>query len=183
MRPVGRAVKLSEQLLDFEAHFRSSQEVIALRDEYPHVRIMHFEQSFVERSILANQRASDRLAMAPPYGSTTLGIRADGSIWPHGYTPYQAAPLFRLGTFPDVSLPWVWHESPELDGIRGWLRSLLERCHRCPEYQIRCAGLNFEMEVARQAGHIRENPYCISDMPIPAVGDFLPARGRPHQLS
>jgi MoaA/NifB/PqqE/SkfB family radical SAM enzyme len=88
-------------------------------------------------------------------------------------TYYQAAPMLKLGTYSDVSLAWVWHESPVLDGIRCWLRSLLQRCQECPEYRSRCAGLNFEMEVARQSGHIHENPYCISDVPVPVISDFV----------
>jgi MoaA/NifB/PqqE/SkfB family radical SAM enzyme len=167
MRPVGRAVNLPSQHLDFDQHFRSSQETIALRAAYPNVRIMHFEQSFTERSILDEELPFADLAMAPPYGSTTLGLNSDGSMWPHGYTPYQASPVFRLGQYPDVNLNWVWHESPLLDAIREWLRRLMERCRTCSEYRSRCAGLNFEMEVARTVGHIAANPYCISDAPVP----------------
>lgn len=187
MRPVGRAVKLSNQHLDFDQHFRSSEETIALRNAYPNVRLMHFEQSFLERSIVEEELPFAELAMAPPYGSTTLGLNADGSMWPHGYTPYQSAPFFKLGQYPNVNLNCVWHESPVLDAVRGWLRSLMQRCRSCPEYRTRCPGLNFEMEVARKAGHMASNPYCISDMPVPELSPFSiaassPKDSMPHDL-
>jgi MoaA/NifB/PqqE/SkfB family radical SAM enzyme len=181
MRPVGRAVKLRHQHLDFDQHFRSSQETIALRAGYPNVRIMHFEQSFIERSIIKEELPFADLAMAPPYGSTTLGLNADGSMWPHGYTPYQASPLFKLGQYPHVNLAWVWHDSPVLDAIRGWLRKLMERCKTCSEYRSRCAGLNFEMEVARSVGHITANPYCISDAPVPQFNSPTSAAWSPKR--
>ena len=144
---------------------------------------MHFEQSFIERSIIEEELPFADLAMAPPYGSTTLGLNADGSMWPHGYTPYQAASFFKLGQYPNVNLNWVWHESPILDAVRGWLRSLMERCGTCCEYRSRCAGLNFEMEVARNAGHIAANPYCISHAPVPQFNPPPRAASSPKRLT
>jgi MoaA/NifB/PqqE/SkfB family radical SAM enzyme len=174
MRPVGRAVALSENYLNFDEHFRSALDTIALRTAYPGVRIMHFEQSFIERSIAQDVAVPASLASAPPYGSTTLGLHSDGSMWPHGYTPYQAVPRLKLGQYPASTLSSIWHDSPVLDGIRHWLRALMNRCESCAEHRHRCAGLNFEMEVARQMGHVDDNPYCISDKPMPAAADFIP---------
>jgi MoaA/NifB/PqqE/SkfB family radical SAM enzyme len=180
MRTVGRAVKLKDQTLTFESHFESSQQTRALKAMYPHLNIMHFEQSFTERSIDYKASFAGALARALPYGSTTLAVHCDGSVWPHGYSPFQGTPALRLGTFPIDNLYDVWHASPVLDRIRGWLRQLMERCDSCPEHRVRCAGLNFEMEIARLAGHIDRNPYCINPSEVPSP-DLVSLRRRPDR--
>lgn len=178
MRTVGRAVRLKDQTLTFESHFESSRSTIALRAKYPQINIMHFEQSFTERS-LGGATQPDSLANGLPYGNTTLAVHCDGSLWPHGYSPFQASPGLRLGVFPTDRVDAIWHQSSTLDLIRGWLRTVAARCDVCPEHRVRCAGLNFEMEVARLAGHIDENPYCVNPTPVPSPGRLL----RLHRLS
>lgn len=171
MRTVGRAVKLKDQTLTFESHFDSSRLAMSLRAKYPNLNIMHFEQSFTERSIDNTLSQSEDLSRSLPYGSTTLAVHCDGSVWPHGYSPFQATPALKLGMFPVDRLDEIWHHSALLDQIRHWLRNLMSRCDNCAEHKVRCAGLNFEMEVARIAGHIAHNPYCISSEPVP-MPDF-----------
>jgi len=173
MRPIGRALGELDTILNFEEHFSSARNTLALRSKYPLLNIMHFEQSFTERSIFPSKNAPPTLSIALPYGSTTLAIAADGSFWPHGYTPYQKSPEFKLGGFPQNSIEQIWSQSEKLDAIRRWLRVIVGRCQQCPEYRRRCAGLNFEVEVARLVGDISENPYCINASPIPSPWDFL----------
>ena len=166
MRPVGRAVNIADLSLNFEEHFNSSVDTLSQRDKYPLLRIMHFEQSFTERTV----KEKGHLLRSLPYGSTTLGVTCDGNVWPHGYTPYQDRNL-SLGNLIDIPLRRIW-VSKELDRQRNWLRSIDHRCSTCEEYKKRCAGYNFEMKVAEDIGDILTNPFCISDTPLPNLEDF-----------
>ncbi|MEW6749025.1 MAG: radical SAM protein [Candidatus Micrarchaeota archaeon] len=173
-RPVGRGVDLQPLSLDFYEHFSSAMEAIGLRSRYPGLTIMHFEQSFTERSIF-NFGALENIKNALPYGNTTVGITCDGGVWPHGYTPYQDG-RFRLGNIPEERLSRIWTESEKLDSIRAWFRELIARCRRCAEYTKRCAGLNFEMEIAKLNGDIQKNNFCISQETVPSLDRILDSK-------
>jgi len=168
MRPVGRAIDLNDEMLSFEEHYQSAMDTIALRPKHPNLRIMHFEQSFTERSILEKKDPVD-LRKTFPYGSTTIGVTCLGEYAPHGYSPYQDKSL-TLGKYPDDSLTKIWHESQQLDEMRVWFSKLLKQCNACDEYNMRCAGLNFEMKVAENVGDISKNPYCISNISFANIG-------------
>lgn len=171
MRAIGRAVGDGDLSLSFEEHYQSALETLALRTRYPDLNIMHFERSFTERSILPDLGKRLGLLPAYPYGNTVLSVAADGSFWPHGYSPYQWQSL-KLGGFPNDSITDIWYNSPKLDALRNWFRALMQRCEKCPVFQIKCAGINFETEIARLVGDIEENPYCISVDPVPPLVGF-----------
>ncbi|MBD3389986.1 radical SAM protein [Candidatus Micrarchaeota archaeon] len=165
MRPIGRGIGQNHLSLNFEEHFESAKDAIALRPKYPNLNIMHFEQSFIERSIL-NSESAGKTMEALPYGNTTLAISCDGGVWPHGHSSFQDQRLL-LGNLMDESLRNIWTESERLDSLRQWFRDLLARCRECGEYLFRCAGLNFEMEIAKLSGDIEKNQFCISNTPVP----------------
>lgn len=168
MRPVGRAVKETSDgnSLTFDGHFQSSVDTLKLRSKYPEIRIMHFEQSFSERTIESHHSLNDSL----PYGSTTLNVSCDGIAWAHGYLTYQNHAL-NLGSLINSSLREIW-VSEKLDHQRNWLQAIQKRCYNCSEHKLTCAGYNFEMLVAEQVGSIDKNPFCISDKPLPRLEDF-----------
>lgn len=167
LRPVGRGVSQNHLSLSYDEHFLSAEQAIMLRKNHPGLNIMHFEQSFVERSILKSEGIG-QLREALPYGNTTIGITCDGGVWPHGYTPYQDERLL-LGNLTKESLRSIWTSSEKLDALRKWFRELMARCKGCGEYLVKCAGLNFEMETAKAVGDIKENPFCISSEPVPPL--------------
>jgi MoaA/NifB/PqqE/SkfB family radical SAM enzyme len=171
-RPVGRALDHPEYALSFEEHFNSARETIALREKYPSLNILHFEQSFTERSILKDANIPQALLPALPYGNTTLNIASDGSFWPYGYNIYQDD-RFKLGTWPQDHLVPIWTASKRLDTLRVWFRTLLERCNGCDEYFKRCAGINYETELAKMKGEIAHNPFCNNPSPIPDIRESL----------
>ena len=171
MRTIGRGARLFDESLSFEEHYESANDTLRLRESYPELRIMHFEQSFTERSVLPDA-APAGLRFTYPYGSTTFSIAWDGSYWPHGYSPYQDERLL-LGRYPQDSILDIWVDSDKLDGMREWFGCLIARCVACPEYRKRCAGLNFEMELARAGGHVTKNPFCISNEAIPSLWGII----------
>jgi MoaA/NifB/PqqE/SkfB family radical SAM enzyme len=163
MRPIGRAIKQNHISLDFEEHYDSSKVALSLREKYPNLRIMHFEQSFTERSIDSSLTS---LKEGYPYGNTTLNLDCFGNLWPHGYTTYQDSRL-NLGNLKENALKDIWTKSEKLDNLRSWYTELIKRCEICDVYKRKCAGYNFEMEFAKNLGAIEENPFCISKLEIP----------------
>jgi MoaA/NifB/PqqE/SkfB family radical SAM enzyme len=166
MRPVGRAIGENHSMLDFSAHFESAKAAASERPLFPNLSIMHFEQSFTERSIQASRESG--LQKALPYGGTTLGVTCDGSAWPHGYSPYQDKRLL-LGSVQKDGIQAIWTNSTMLDQLRSWFQALVERCEKCPEYRSTCPGFNFEMEIAKSMGSIASNPFCVSKVPVPTL--------------
>lgn len=165
-RPIGRAADILKSSLTFEEHYQSALDVIALRDKYPQLNIMHFEQSLRERSISSEIASKFQLNPSLPYGNSVLAIAADGRIWPHGYSPYQLSELC-LGKFPEKTVSEIWNHSHELEKFRLWTTQLASICSRCIEYQNRCAGINFEMVIAKQTQQITKNPFCIANENFP----------------
>lgn len=173
MRPVGRAVKHNSLSLDFYEHFESAKSAISLRKKYPNLSIMHFEQSLTERSI-KNANSFNSLLSALPYCNTTLNLASNGSLWPHGYTTYQDE-RFNLGNLLNDSLRNIWLNSSKIDGLRMWYRDIMARCDNCNEYMKKCAGFNFEMEIAKITKSIKDNNFCISQSEVPNLfgGKYL----------
>lgn len=165
MRPIGRAVQQNHLSLDFQEHYDSSQVALSLREKYPNLSIMHFEQSFTERSIDSTLRS---LKEGYPYGNTTLNLDCFGNLWPHGYTTYQDSRL-NLGNLKEITLKEVWTKSEKLDNLRSWYTELIKRCELCDMYKRKCAGYNFEMKFAINLGAIEQNPFCVSKVDIPPL--------------
>jgi MoaA/NifB/PqqE/SkfB family radical SAM enzyme len=163
LRPIGRSSQKGGLMLSFEGHHRSAQIVRALRAVYPDLLIIHSDLPLPEMQIKGNEYPS---AEACIFSSTPLAVSADGSFWPHHYLSHQA-PSFRLGRFPEQNIDDIWLRAPHLDYFRSWSTALLRRCKSCREYNDRCAGMNFEMEIAKLLGNITENPYCANPAPVP----------------
>lgn len=167
MRPIGRALNLMNSSLSFDEHLDSAQKTLSLKDKYKDLRIMHFEESFRERSITVELAKSFELQPSFPYGGSTLAISFDGKVWPHGYSPYQSA-AFEIGDLKILSLSKIWYESVQLEKIRLWMSKLQKICKYCFYYlENKCAGINFEMEIARQNGDINHNPFCKANVIFP----------------
>jgi AdoMet-dependent heme synthase len=167
LRPVGRGIREYEHSLDFDEHFQSAIETLAFRNQYPNLSIMHFEQSYRERSIRKTGSLEDSLS----HGHTTINIDCFGGVWPNGYNTYQDARL-RLGNLLEDDLGSIWHESHLLDNIRVWFREVLGKCDSCKEYLDRCPGLSPEMEIARFSQGV-PNKFCISETPMPDISRYL----------
>ena len=128
---------------------------------------MHFEQAYNEQSI-KDKSDLDKIRSGVPYGNTTLNLASDGSVWPHGYTIYQDT-RFKLGNLLEDDLKDIWQGSKKLDGLRQWYRDLISVCKNCKEYKKRCAGLNFEMEVAKMRENISKNNFCLVNAQFPGL--------------
>jgi len=167
MRPIGRALNLIDSSLSFDEHLDSAQKTLSLNDNYKNLRIMHFEQSYRERSISKALAKSLELQPSLPYGGSTLAISFDGKVWPHGYSPYQDGG-FEVGDLKKSSIQKIWYESTRLEKFRYWMAELMAICDNCFYFQEnRCAGINFEMEIARQNGEIKQNPFCKANVTFP----------------
>jgi MoaA/NifB/PqqE/SkfB family radical SAM enzyme len=165
MRPVGRAIKHNNLSLTYNDHFLSAKETIALRKKYPNLSIMHFEQSYRERSVRKSD--VDTLEDSLSHGNTTINIDCFGGLWPNGYNTYQDQRMY-LGNILTESLEQIWNESETLDLIRNWYKSILNICKGCEQYLQKCPGLSPEMEVANQNYNIPNN-FCISKTPMPIL--------------
>lgn len=165
MRPIGRGIRNSDIMIDFELHHATSENVAGISRSYPNLRVFH------SASMAPGPLGVPRRAGVPdiifPCGSSALSVAADGSFWPHHYSMYQS-PALLLGRFPQDDVSSVWSGSEKLDRVREWLRRLHERCLRCPELGRRCSGVNFEMELDAAAGRVESNPFCVSDEKVPA---------------
>jgi MoaA/NifB/PqqE/SkfB family radical SAM enzyme len=172
MRPIGKASRNRSLMLDFEEHHRSAEMVKELQSDYPDLLIIHSDLPLPAMWRVAEEGALMPLREALAYGNTALFAAADGSIWPHHYSAHQTS-RFRLGIFPHDSIGSIWAQSEKLDGFRAWNRAIAARCRECGESGRRCAGINFEMEVARFMGRIDNNPYCNSPLPSPSPWDYI----------
>lgn len=165
MRPVGRGISQNNFSLTFEDHFDSAIKTIDLRSKYPNVSIMHFEQSYRERSVNKSKVAA--LDDALSHGNTTINIDCFGGVWPNGYNTYQDTKM-HLGNLLVEGLHKIWNDSEKLDTIRSWYNSVLNQCKSCNEYCTRCPGLSPEMEIANQSNGVKNN-FCISEEPMPIL--------------
>ena len=170
MRPVGRGVGQNKLSLNFDQHFDSAEETLALRERYPGLSIMHFEQSYRERSIRRGEAGS--LDDSFSHGNTTINIDCFGGVWPNGYNTYQDERLL-LGNLVTEDLGAIWNGSQKLEGIRRWQRAIQDKCKGCDEYLQRCPGLSPEMEIAKLNQGV-DNNFCVNDSPVPALyGSYI----------
>ena len=103
-----------------------------------------------------------------PFGMTVLCVAHDGTIWPLQYLRYQSMKL-SAGKFPESRADDVWANSGVLARYRSWQDKLKERCQACSQYGQPCPGIDPEVEVAVQLGHLRENIYCTNELPVPKL--------------
>jgi MoaA/NifB/PqqE/SkfB family radical SAM enzyme len=173
LRPVGRGIKVQDSALSFEEHLQSALVVKELQKTADGLLILHSDLPLPERMTIKADVRGEGIAAAAGFASTCLNVGADGSVWPHHYSGHQTD-HFRMGLFPHDRMADVWNRSARLDGFRDWTHALKQRCETCPELHRRCAGINFEMEVARQLGLAADNPYCVNDATVPAFQAMMP---------
>lgn len=170
MRPVGRGLKNAKIGLDFEEHYHSAKNTLALRQTYPNMSIMHFEQSYRERSVRKSE--TQTLDDSFSHGNTTINVDCFGGVWPNGYNTYQDERLL-LGNITQEPLSDIWNESETLEGMRNWYKAVFDRCQNCDEYLKRCPGLSPEMHIGELNQDI-SNQFCISPEPMPKLyGSFI----------
>ncbi|USN45804.1 MAG: radical SAM protein [Candidatus Woesearchaeota archaeon] len=171
MRPVGRGVNQNHLSLSYEEHYHSAKETLALRKKYPKLSIMHFEQSYRERSV--SKKDTSKLDDNFSHGNTTINIDCFGGVWPNGYNTYQDNRQL-LGNLVTERLSDIWNFSEKLDGLRAWYKAIFSRCQRCPEYLSQCPGLSPEMRIAEINQNVNNN-FCINtDEPVPKLyGNFV----------
>ncbi|GEM_PF-1887908 len=172
VRPIGRAARCDDLLLSFDEHYQTAEIVKTLQAKYPDLLIMHSDLPLPEMFLKAADSKDPTLAQAGAFSNTYLSVSADGSFWPHHYSSHQI-PEFRLGKFPHDSVEEVWSQSAALDGFRAWSKALRERCSECRLHRLKCAGINFELEISRWMGVIPENPYCINSVPAPSFSEYM----------
>ncbi|MBR9676634.1 radical SAM protein [Candidatus Woesearchaeota archaeon] len=167
MRPVGRGINQNKLSMQYDDHFESARDTIALKEKYPNLSIMHFEQSYRERAVSKSDVTvlEDSLS----HGTTTINIDCFGGVWPNGYNTYQDERMY-LGNLLTETLDSIWNENQTLDAIRDWFRAILKNCQGCGEYLQKCPGLSPEMEIANQSHGIKNN-FCISETPMPVLFD------------
>jgi radical SAM protein with 4Fe4S-binding SPASM domain len=173
LRPVGRGIRVQDSALSFEEHLQSAMVVKELQRQSADLLILHSDLPLPDRMTIRPDARGGGIEAAAGFASTCLNIGADGSIWPHHYSGHQSE-RFQMGQYPEDRMADIWQRSARLDGFRAWTQALKERCDSCPELHRRCAGINFEMEVARQLGLAAENPYCVNDSPVPAFAAMMP---------
>jgi MoaA/NifB/PqqE/SkfB family radical SAM enzyme len=173
LRPVGRGIKVQESALSFEEHLQSAILVKELQRASDGLLILHSDLPLPDRMTIRPDERAGGIAAAAGFASTCLNVGADGSVWPHHYSGHQTE-RFQLGQFPQDRMADIWHRSDRLDGFRAWTQALKDRCGGCPEVHQRCAGINFEMEVARQMGLATDNPYCVNEAPVPPFQAMMP---------
>lgn len=159
MRITGRAKEIKDRKVGFRELHEFSKEMEKIEKEFPQIRFYYKEKAIQENSILPN---SFGLMVGSPDGLTRLNLLADGSLWAGGYTAYIDSDL-KLGNLRDenYSLLNIWRNSAILEKYRRFGRDLVERCLKCSELNVRCPGVNVEMELIRQKDPSTGNPNCI----------------------
>lgn len=173
LRPVGRGIKVQDSALSFDEHLESALVVKELQRQSDDLLILHSDLPLPDRMTVKADARGGGIAEAAGFASTCLNVGADGSVWPHHYSGHQSE-RFQMGQYPQDRMADIWNRSARLDGFRAWTHALQQRCAACPERHHRCAGINFEMEVARQLGLAPDNPYCVNESPVPAFQAMMP---------
>ncbi|MFH1863332.1 MAG: radical SAM protein [bacterium] len=159
MRVTGRAEGIPERRVDFFSLLEFYKRMEVLEKRYPNIRFFYKERAIRNTSIMPNEY---RLKVGSPDGLTRLNLNSDGSLWAGGYTAY-IDPNLRLGNIKDenYSLRQIWNNSPILESYRDFGQQLVERCLSCAELDMRCPGVNVEMELIRKKLPQIGNPNCI----------------------
>jgi len=147
--------------ITFEEHYESGLKVAELQEKYPRLLILHSAKPLPRG--FAVPMAPSGLTFSSAFANTSLNVAADGTVWPHHYLAHQNYEACNIGKFPENSLIDIWQNSKKMDHFRSRSEKLMERCFKCEEFRKRCAGYNFEMEVAVLKGDIEKNIYCINE--------------------
>ncbi len=165
MRVTGRAQGMLDKALSYEELYKFNQQAVQIVRRYPEINILYGSQATRENSIRTDKLG---LRLGGPDGFTRFNLLANGSMWTGGYVPYIDKSL-EMGNIKDEGYTTlrVWR-GPKIDSFREFSRQLLLRCFNCEELDVRCPGMNVEMELVRQKIPELGNPYCISDQPLPS---------------
>ncbi len=161
MRVIGRGRE--EFSISFQEHYESGLKVREMQKEYPELLILHSALTLPGQFLKPS--SSSGINFFSSFANSSLNIAADGTFWPHHYISHQTD-SFMLGRYPENKLKDIWLSSERLDKYRTYTGLLQERCFSCREFCHRCAGFNFEMEIAALKGQIEENYCCINNQPL-----------------
>jgi len=159
MRVIGRGRQ--ELPISFQEHYESGLEVERLQKYYPELLILH--SAMVLPGQFLKPHSSSGIDFSSSFANTSLNIAANGTFWPHHYASHQTD-YFMLGKYPENKIKDIWFSSEILNRYRTWTGLLQERCFTCEEFRHRCAGYNFEMEIASLTG--KENYCCVNNTPL-----------------
>jgi len=81
-RFVGRGKNLRiEDAVTFEEFYEMSREVARIRESYPDLHIMHFEEATIKNSSRSGVYEELGIKEGPPDGTTRFNITSDGLLW------------------------------------------------------------------------------------------------------
>lgn len=159
-RFVGRGRNFGpEELVTFEEFYRMSLEAETLRAEFPNLNIIHFEGATIQNSSRSGTFDQFGLRIGPPDGTTRFNILSNGDLYAGGYIPYVDQ-SFRLGNIKKDNIVDIWQNNKKLKEFRDISSRLEIHCTKCDEYENRCPGPNFELELLRRKNPEIKNPYC-----------------------
>ncbi len=161
VRFFGRGKELeNEESISFEEFYNMSQKTFCLREKYPNINIMHFEQPLIDNSSRKELKEKFGLVMCAPDGSTRFNITSDGRLWAGGYIPYIDEAMC-VGNIKKDKLFNIWQFSKKLEKFRKESGKLIEFCSDCSEFMKKCPGANYEREFYRKKHPGAKNPYCL----------------------
>lgn len=136
MRPIGRAREELPQIMIQPAEYLAVvQNVVAMRQQYPHIKIM------TDFDILDGPPISDcqkdSKAASCKAGRTMININYDGEIYPCAFFVTNEKE-FSAGNIDAISLDDAWAHSPQFIPFRIHQKSAT--CQNCSFYQTKCAG-------------------------------------------
>jgi MoaA/NifB/PqqE/SkfB family radical SAM enzyme len=160
-RFLGRGLTQIDNSISMDEYYQMAQDAFRLRRKYPKLRILHFAQSFHNRSIDDNGFLG--LKMGGPDGFTCFNITSDGKLWAGGFAPY-IDPSCYMGNIVTDDLLHIWQNSLILEAYRTRSHRLKEKCNGCHLYTRKCPGSIYEFEQLRLINPHIKNPFCIYGM-------------------
>lgn len=161
VRTTGRAKKILDEAVSFEDLDDFNKRAAQIVRRYPTINILFGSQVMRVNSVALNSLG---LQLGGPDGFTRINLSADGSILPGGYAPYIDKTL-NLGDIREEGYTTlqICREPAKLKQFRDRSEQLVRRCLSCPELDVRCPGINVEMDLVRQKSPQIGNPYCKLD--------------------
>lgn len=169
-RFLGRGATQVANSITMEEYYLAAQKAFNMRAQYPGLRILHFAQSFHNRSI--DEDGFMGLQMGGPDGFTSFNITSDGNLWAGGYTPYIDKDCFMGNILTDDILS-VWQRSKALNAYREKSNHLKSICMGCSLYPHRCPGGIYEIEHLRLLHPEIKNPFCVYGSGPSLLGDKI----------
>ncbi len=151
-RPIGRASKIKDKLLDYDELSVFMIKVDELKAEYPNLEVRTRGSSLRENSINSEQFG---LMEGGSDGFTRFNIMSNGDLYAGGCVLYvnpQLRDELVLGNIVSerYSLLNVWRYNKRLQTIRQNSKQFKERCDQCIDYGKKCSGFTLEMELYGQ---------------------------------